>query len=42
MLVMWNERHEIRNRVVEQFAKQIRNSETVKLRYVDFWVNETR
>ena len=42
LLVMWNERHEIRNRTVEIFAQKVKNSETVQLRYVDFWVNDLR
>ena len=42
MLVMWNERHEIRNRTVIAFTQKVKNTTSVELRYVDFWVNELR
>ena len=42
MLVMWNERHEIRNRTVIVFTQKVKDASSVELRYVDFWVNELR
>lgn len=42
MLVMWNERHEIRNRTVINFTQKMKHHPEVELRYVDFWVNELR
>ncbi len=42
ILVMWGERHELRNQIVALFMQKMKTSETVHLRYVDFWVNELR
>ncbi len=42
MLVRWEERHEIRNQVVQAFVKSIQKNSDVELRYVDFWVNDLR
>lgn len=37
ILVMWNERHEIRNRTVIAFTKKVKDTPSVELRYVDSW-----
>lgn len=42
MLIKWEDRHEVRNRVSELFIQEIQKTQEVELRYIDSWVSEVQ